>query len=148
MRGGAGGLAGRTSMTIAGRAMAALLSLLVFSGYLAFPPPGGAESPISAPGMTLVFKDSQARSIGDTTVALPVRCLGDGRAFCSGVVTLSRNGHRHTVPFSVRGGCQEALFVPLRHGIWKGHPRKVRALASTSQPLGAPTLTRELFFAR
>jgi hypothetical protein len=106
-----------------------------------------ASSPSMTSG-TLVFAGARARAIGPANIAVPVRCLGGEAEFCAGAVTLMRNGHRHSVAFSLRGGSSQSLFVPLRHGDWGTRPRKVRALASTTEPLGAPSQVRTLFYAK
>jgi hypothetical protein len=128
------------------KGFATLLCALGVAGSMAIPASAGADSSASA-GMALVFGGGRARNIVDN-VAVPVRCLGGAGGFCSGVVTLSRNGRHTTIPFSVRGGGHEFLFVPLRVGNSKDHPRKVRGVASTVQPLGPPTSTAQYFYAR
>ena len=135
------------TLIVGKRHLVLAVSVLAFATSFAIPASAGAESPLSIPGMTLVFGGSQARGIGNDSVAVPVKCLGEERGFCSGVLTLSRNGHRNAIPFSVRGGSHEFLLVPLRHHEWKGHPRKVRGLATTAQPLGGPSVARTLFYA-
>lgn len=126
--------------------LTALLSFLVILSGVAIPASAAAEPSFPAPGLTLVFAGGKARNVADN-VAVPVRCVGSGRGFCSGVVTLSREGHRISIPFSVSGGGHELLFVPLRLGPGKSHPRKVHGVATTDQPLGPPTSTREFLYA-
>jgi hypothetical protein len=123
------------------RNLAALLCVLVLATGLASPAAAGAETPISVPGMELVFEGARAHSDGDL-VSVPVRCLGEGRGFCSGVVTLSSGGHRQTVPFAVQAGSHESLFVPLR--IDGGG--KVRGVATTDQRLGPPSSIATLLY--
>jgi hypothetical protein len=120
---------------------AAVIGVLASTGLAA------AESPTSSGGMTLVFTGAKARNVGPQNVAVPVRCLGEPRGLCSGVVTLSRNGHRYTEPFSVSGGRREFLFVPLGHCHLGDRAKKVRGLASTVGTAGYPTQDRTLFYA-
>ncbi|HEY2055831.1 MAG TPA: hypothetical protein VGH14_18010 [Solirubrobacterales bacterium] len=96
--------------------------------------------------MSLVFASGNAKSVADNVV-VPVQCLGNGRGFCSGNVTFSRNGHHISIPFSVRGGGRDVLFVPLSLGGKASHPRRVHGVAITTQPLGPATSTQEFLFA-
>lgn len=127
------------------KALAMLLSVIGVLGAAFVPATAGADSAIS-PGMSLVFASGKAKSVADN-VAVPVRCLGSGSGFCSGNVTLSRNGHRISIPFSVRGGGQDVLFVPLAMGGGANHPRKVHGVATTVQPLGPATSNRAFLLA-
>ncbi|MBS1888329.1 MAG: hypothetical protein JSU06_14185 [Actinobacteria bacterium] len=127
-----------------GRGLAAALCVLGVGGA-SIPAFAGAQGPAGAE-MTLVFASGKTRSVAGS-VAVPVRCLGEGDRFCSGQVTLSRNGHHTSIPFSVRGGGEEVLFVPLRLAGGKGHPRKVHGVATTVQPLGPATRTQEFLYA-
>jgi hypothetical protein len=128
-----------------GRRLAALFSVLGIAACMAIPASAGAGASLSAPGMSLAFASGKARNVADN-VAVPVQCVGGGRGFCSGVVTLSRKGHRIAIPFSVRGGSREVLFVPLRLGPGTSRSRKVYGVATTVQPLGPPTSTKEFLY--
>jgi hypothetical protein len=128
------------------KGLAAPICILGIAGCMAVPASAGAEGPDSLSAMTLVFTNGKAHDIADN-VAVPVECLGDSRGFCSGVVTLSRAGHRISIPFSVRGGGHESLFVPLRLGAEKHHPRRVHGVATTAQQLGPPTSTQRFLLA-
>lgn len=128
------------------KGLTAALAVLGLAGALALPATAGADASAIAPGMTLVFAGGKAHNVADN-VAVPVECLGEGHGFCSGVVTLSRSGHRISVPFSVRGGGHEVLFVPLRLGGGKAHPRKVHGVATTVQPQGPAASTKEFLYA-
>ena len=125
------------------RNLTALLCTIGLAGGLAAPAAAVADTPISMPGMELVFEGARAHSDGDL-VSVPVKCLGEGRGFCSGVVTLSSGGHRQTVPFSVQAGARESLFVPLR----LDGGGKVRGLATTDQRLGPPSSIAALLYVR
>jgi hypothetical protein len=122
------------------RYTAALLCTCGLAGA-AVPASAGAESPVFVPGMELVFAGETAQSVGDQIV-VPVRCIGEGPGFCSGVVTLSGNGHRRTVPFSVQAGTRESLFVPLRFD----GAGPVSGVAKTDQRLGPPSSTKTLLY--
>lgn len=127
------------------KALALLLSAIGLLAAAFVPATAGADSAVSQ-GMSLVFATGKAKSVADN-VAVPVRCLGSGNGFCSGNVTLSRNGHRTSIPFSVRAGGQDVLFVPLALGDGAKHPRKVHGVATTVQPLGPATSSRTFLLA-
>ena len=127
------------------KALALLLSVIGVLGAAFVPATAGAQSAASQ-GMSLVFSTGKAKSVADN-VAVPVQCLGSGNGFCSGNVTLSRNGHRISIPFSVRGGGQDVLFVPLALGRGAQHPRKVHGVATTVQPLGPAISSRAFLLA-
>lgn len=133
---------------MSGRTVKGVVSLLCAVGVASaviLPAASSAESPISQ-GMSLVFASGKTKSVaGD--VVVPVQCIGDGPGFCSGNVTLSRNGHHISIPFSVRGGGHDVLFVPLSLGGKASHPRKVHGVAVTAQPLGPATSTKEFLLA-
>lgn len=129
-----------------GRRFAGLLCVLGLVACAAAPASAGASSAFPVPGLSLVFANGNARSVADN-LAVPVRCLGSGRGFCSGVVTLSRDGHHISIPFSVRGGGHDLLFVPLRLGAGQGHLRKVHGVATTAQTAGPPTSIKQFLYA-
>jgi hypothetical protein len=130
-----------------GRRLGALGAVLAVAGCVVIPASAGADGSLAAPGMTLVFASGKTRSIADN-VSVPVSCVGAGHGFCSGTITLSRKGHHTSIPFSVRGGGHEVLFVPLRLGAGKSHhAKKVHGVATTVQPLGPPTSTKEFLSA-
>jgi hypothetical protein len=113
---------------------------------LAIPASAGAESPISLPGMEIVFAGEGAKSDGDL-VAVPVTCLGGKDEFCSGTVTLSRGGHSASIPVSIEGGASESVYVALRLGTAGSRPIKVRGVATTAQRLGSPSSTETFLYA-
>jgi hypothetical protein len=123
----------------------ALLCVLGVASCVALPASAGADSAGAIGGMTLVFAGSKAQNEAGN-VAVPVTCLGDGHEFCSGEVTLSHQGHHISIPFSVRGGGREVLFVPLRlHTV--RHPRRVHGVATTIQPRGPATSAKQFLYA-
>lgn len=126
------------------KGLASLLCVFALVGAAFLPATAGAEGAVSQ-GMSLVFATGKAKSVAGN-VAVPVRCLG-GEGYCSGNVTLSRDGHRISIPFSVRGGGQEVLFVPLALRGHSDHPRKVHGVATTVQPLGPATSSRTYLLA-
>jgi hypothetical protein len=144
--------AGRRKSTMANRTgrstqvLAVLGCALGAASFMAIPVSAGADSAISPSATTLVFANNDAHSVSDN-VAVSVECLGEAHGFCSGVVSLSRAGHRISIPFSVRGGGHESLFVPLRLETGKSQPRKVHGVATTIQALGPPTSTKEFLYA-
>lgn len=127
------------------KGLATLLGVLGVASALVIPATAGAASSITD-GMSLVFSAAKTRSVADN-VAVPVECVGDTHGFCSGNVTLSRSGHRISIPFSVQGGSRDVLFVPLSLGGHADHPRKVHGVATTVQPLGPATNTKEFLYA-
>lgn len=129
------------------RRISTLIGALGVAACLAIPASAGAEASASSGAMALVFASGEAHEAAGN-VAVPVRCLGPGTGFCSGVVTLSRSGHGISIPFSVRGGGREVLFVPLRLGGRGHHPRRVHGVATTDQALGPVTSTRQFLYAR
>ncbi|OJU81222.1 MAG: hypothetical protein BGO11_21360 [Solirubrobacterales bacterium 70-9] len=102
----------------------------------------------SAPSdMSLVFDGEQAHLVAGN-VAVPVHCSGDSAGFCTGSVTLSHGGKYTTIPFSVQGGRDDSLIVPLALGAGTKHPRKVHGIATTVQPRGPATSSKEILYAR
>jgi hypothetical protein len=96
----------------------------------------GAATASPATGTELEFAgDTAELSAGQ--IAVPVECVGDSTAFCSGTLALSWHGKRSVSAFSVQGGHDETVIVPLPN---KGLDRRARvaAVATTSQPLGSP----------
>jgi hypothetical protein len=124
-----------------------LVGALGIAACLTVPAAAGADASASANAMSLVFASGQAHQAAGN-VAVPVQCLGSGDGFCSGVVTLSRSGHSISIPFSVRGGGNEVLFVPLRVSGHGNHPRKVHGVATTDQALGPATSAKQFLYTR
>jgi hypothetical protein len=99
---------------------------------------GSASAGSQVPGSTmeLVFAGPTASRIGDQ-VAVRVECLGTPRGFCSGVLTLSRDGRHRSSPFSVRGGARASVFVPSPVAA-RAPAGKLHGVATTVEHLGAP----------
>jgi hypothetical protein len=123
------------------------LGLLSLAGCAAVPASAGAESGPPIAAMTLVFVGETAHVAGGD-LAVPVECLGGQTGYCSGVLTVSRGGQRSVVPFSLKGGSAESLYVPLRLEAGGRRTTKVSATATTSQPLGTPAVTKSLLYTR
>jgi hypothetical protein len=119
------------------------VALLALSGIASA---ASSTAPSPGTGVELVFAGDTARSLAGE-VAVPVECLGESRGFCSGTVTLSRAGRHRTIPFSTRGGGRESLLVPFPDAD-VGTALKLRATATTSQPLGSPTSREAYLYAR
>ena len=132
------------SLSKSAKVLVSILCVGVMS-VLALPATAGADSPIAS-GMSLVFATGKAKSVAGN-VAVPVQCLGGTKSFCSGNVTLSRNGHKISAPFSVQGGHQEVLYVPLERGRGADRPRKVHGVATTIQSLGPATSNQAFLLA-
>lgn len=112
------------------------------------PVSAGADAPVVTPGMELVFSGESAQIVR-SYVVFPVSCIGDGRGFCSGVMTLSHDGRRASVGFSVSAGVRELVHVHFRLGSGARHrPFKVHGVATTDQRLGPPSSTRTFLYAR
>jgi hypothetical protein len=126
------------------RRISAVLGAVGIAACLSVPASAGASSS-DAGAMSLVFASGQTHEAAGN-VAVPVQCLGSGDGFCSGVVTLSRSGHSISIPFSVRGGGHEVLFVPLRVSGHGDHPRRVHGVAATDQALGPATRAKQFLY--
>lgn len=122
--------------------LTAAVAVLGLVGAIAIPATAGAVS--IASGSSLVFANGKAHAVAGN-VAVPVECVGAG-GFCSGNVTLSRAGHRVSIPFSVESGSKETLYVPL-HVEGKSHAKKVHGVATTVQPQGSATSTKQYLYA-
>jgi len=84
--------------------------------------------------MTLVFTRESAPRVGSTAL-VAVKCLGSQTGLCSGTVTVTLNARKHKVPFSLSGGSQQSLAVPI--GTAKdGADTTGVAVARTVQPEG------------
>jgi hypothetical protein len=130
-------LLGKTSTKLT-----AAVAVVGLVGALVIPAAAGADSISSS---SLVFANGKTQAVAGN-VAVPVECVGSGVGFCSGNITLSRSGHRVSVPFSVANGGKETVYVPLRV-TGKAHAKKVHGVATTVQPQGAPTSTKEFLYA-
>jgi hypothetical protein len=95
----------------------------------------GSESPLG-PSMSLAFARGQAKVVG-TGALLSVKCRGPESGTCIGTVSLLAGGSAHKTPFSIGGGREQNIVVPLGSDGGRVTRGRVRALARTLQPLGA-----------
>jgi hypothetical protein len=95
--------------------------------------------------MSLSFASATARLIGPEALVL-VKCTGSQNGICSGTVTLSNEGHRHKVTFSVVGGSKQSLTVPV--GSPRGPGATGLAVAETSLPAGGYVRSAEVLHFR
>jgi hypothetical protein len=95
----------------------------------------GTAAAVPGTGTELEFAGDTAE-LAAGQIAVPVECVGESTTFCSGTLTLSWHGKRSVSAFSVEGGHDETVIVPLPN---KGVDRRARvaAVATTSQPLGS-----------
>jgi hypothetical protein len=100
----------------------------------------GTAAAAPATGMELEFAGDTAELSADQ-IAVPVECVGESTGFCSGTLSLSWHGKRSVSAFSVQGGYDETVIVPLPIKGLDGRAR-IAAVATTSQPLG-PAVTRK-----
>jgi hypothetical protein len=129
------GVRGRLAATIGAIGIAACVAL-----------PAGAAAAPPTESVSLVFTTGTAHQVAGS-LAVPVRCLGKSTDFCSGVLTVSSNGRKVSIPFSVQGGSTDSIYVPNR---LEGGRRtqKVIAVADTAQPGGPPASITEVLFVR
>jgi hypothetical protein len=119
----------RASIVLGGLAL--LAAALLSGGIAGAAPLAGAE--LEFAGDTAEFSAGQ--------VAVPVECIGGPTGFCAGTLSIYSQGRKSLSTFSVQGGANETVFVPLSAGT-RGHPARLTAVATTSQPLG-PAITRK-----
>ncbi len=124
--------------------MAATIGVVGIAACVALP--GAAAAAPPSESVSLVFTTGTAREVAGN-LAVPVRCLGEATDFCSGVLTLSGSGHKTSIPFSVRGGSSESIYVPFRLEGGRRAP-KVIADAGTTQPIGPPASVSEVLSIR
>ncbi|HEY0277912.1 MAG TPA: hypothetical protein VGC32_06555 [Solirubrobacterales bacterium] len=120
------------------------IGVLAVAACAALPAAASAAPPSAS--TSLVFTTGTARPAAGL-LAVPVRCLGESTGFCSGVLTLTSGSRKASIPFSVKGGSTESIYVPLR---LEGTRRasKVTAVAATAQPLGPPDSVTEVLSVR
>lgn len=114
-------------------------ALLFGSASIATAAPVGTQAGSGAESeMSLEFTRSTARVVGSGALVF-VKCTGSDAGICTGTVALKLGGSSHKVPFSVVGGCDQSLVVPLgsdRKAFDRAGGRTALAVASTAQPLG------------
>ncbi len=94
-----------------------------------------AES-LYGPSMSLAFSGTRAELVG-TGARLTVRCKGPRSGNCTGTVSLRVGATTHKAAFSVVGGHRQSIVVPLGADADGSGQQRVRAVASTLQPLGS-----------
>lgn len=117
----------------------AALSLAVLVALVAALTSGGSAGAAAFAGAELEFASDTAE-LAAGEVAVPVECIGGPTGYCSGTLTVSSRGKKSSSSFSVQGGSHETISVPLPLGA--GHPTKLAATATTTQPLG-PAIARK-----
>lgn len=120
--------------------LSALLLVICLSPAAA-PAVAGAESPAYTP--VLAFLTDTARAYPGE-IAVPVECEGARDAFCSGTVTLIREGRHASVPVSIQGGSAENVYVPLRLDPHAPRPVRVSATLITLPPIGGTIATKTI----
>lgn len=106
----------------------------------------GAADAAPTGAMELEFAgDTAAYAAGQA--AVPVECVGEPAGFCSGALTVSWQGKKSVSTFSVRGGSDDTVFVPLPAEL-QGRRAKLAAVATTSGPLGPPVTRKAILHLR
>jgi hypothetical protein len=121
------------------RALAALTALAVAAALTApaaASADSGAES-VFGPSMSLIFTKANAK-VTPSGAVVSVKCEGPVQGTCTGTLSLRVGSSTHKAPFSVLGGNKQTLVVPLGGDGDGAAGHRVRAVASTVQPLGAP----------
>ena len=119
---------------------ALLTTALAALACLAFTTTGAIASPVGS---------LEAEFGGDTAqyaagqVEVPIECHGARTGFCSGSLTLTAQGKKSVSTFSVQGGGNETVFVPLPAQARTGRS-KVAATVTTTQPLGPATVRKAI----
>lgn len=107
----------------------ASFGLLAALAALAIP---AAASGASSPELSLSFPSDEAHVTG-SRASFWVECSGAEMSTCNGTVTMTANGTKHLVPFSVVAGTRQNLSVRLgAHSTAK----RVVAVAKTAQDSG------------
>jgi hypothetical protein len=136
----------KTSQTqpshLAQRALAALTALVATVALAAAFAPAAASADaateaVFGPSMSLTFTRANAKVAGSGAV-VAVKCEGPAEGTCVGTISLRVGSTTHKAPFSVLGGNKQTVVVPLGDDGEGPAGRRVHAVASTVQPLGAP----------
>jgi hypothetical protein len=127
------------------KAKATLVALLCGAAMIAAVP-AAASAATALPGsegaMNLEFARSTVRTVGPGALVF-VKCTGSEAGLCTGTVTLTIAGAKHKVPFSVNGGSNQTLVVPLGSDD-VGRGATALGQASTAQQLGAYAQSTEV----
>lgn len=108
------------------KASFSLIAALCALAALAIP---GAAAGSTSSSAELTFPSDEAHIEG-SRASFWVECSGSTGSTCNGTVTLTTNGRKHKLPFSVVGGTHQSLSVQLgRHSTAK----RFVAVARTAQ---------------
>jgi hypothetical protein len=110
----------------------ASLGLLAALCALAIPGAAGAAAAGLASSSELTFPSDEAH-VNGSRASFWVECSASETTTCSGTVTLTTDGKKHNVPFSVVAGTHQSLSVRLGA---KSTAKRVVAVAKTAQPDG------------
>ena len=110
----------------------ASLGLLAALCALAIPGAVGAAAAGLASSSELTFPSDEAHVIG-SRASFWVECSASETTTCSGTVTLTTDGKKHNVRFSVVAGTHQSLSVRLGA---RSTAKRVVAVAKTAQPDG------------
>lgn len=110
----------------------ASLGLLAAICALAIPGAAGAAAAGLASSSELTFPSDEAH-VNGSRASFWVECSASDASTCSGTVTLTTNGKKHKVPFSVVAGTHQSLSV--RIGA-RSTAKRVVAVARTAQEDG------------
>jgi hypothetical protein len=110
------------------------LGLLAAISALAILAAPGADGAVAAytSSSELTFPSEEAHIEG-SRASFWVECSGSEAGTCNGTLTLTTNGKKHNVPFSVVAGTHQSLSVRLGP---KSTAKRVVAVAKTSQADG------------
>jgi len=104
-----------------------LLAAICALATLAIPSAAGAAS-----SAELTFPSQEADVVG-SKASFWVQCSGSETSTCEGTLTLTANGRKHLVPFSVVAGTNQSLSVRLGSS---STAKRVVAVAKTAQDDG------------
>ncbi len=117
-----------------GRRLAALVCATAALA-VAGPAAASAEAPFGAATapVTANFARPVAKVVGNQAL-VQLHCAGSRLGVCSGTISVVAVGKRHQVPFSVMGGSNDIVAVPVSHGARKRG--RGLAVARTAQAAG------------
>lgn len=106
--------------------------------------PAGAGASSDSPELSLAFPTGEVQLTG-SRASVWSTCQGPAARVCSGTLTLTRNGSKHKIPFSVVAGTNQSLTVPLGAGAMG---KRIVAVARTAQANGAYVRSRDVLHVR